>query len=644
MSGSAQQRQPQAAAPDTGQPGIDPRLMPQQESTLGSIVRQLLPAAVLGTGAAFAAPSGSSSGQVAGQAILGALQGYQSAQPTEQDLYYKERLNMARMRDSQLLKEMSNEAEYLKDKTPEQQQRFKADPKGFMLNQRLTEEREKDRPELAQIFGLPLDQQLHLSDQESAQAVLHFRQEKEKEEAALKRIEKQGGVQAANLRLEASLRKPDRSFEEYVDLDPKSPTYGQLMRALVDKETGQKFVFGGGVKTGVSADPVMQMAVEAKAKLDAGTKLEDLSKPLQDAYAKKIGPKDVSKEAHDKARATLEEQAAAAITRGQKALEQADQLEKIGTPKAMQQADILRAEAYKSLAGYTKGEADVARPVIAAGVEAVKLPFREALSDHQTKARDASEVLKQGGRVDLKNMEIAAGQALAKINQSGRIEIEGIQLANRMVVENAQASVRERLQTAQLAAQRAMHNDTEYNRWIALKENERAAQALENQQHIHKLELDGNHDQAQKIFKEQEHRFRLEEEQEKLAGRKALATDREAAAGKRIKEQTRNEEHLTRLRNQYSVALDAVRGARASAAQKANYGQRMLKYRSDAMMHYYNNHLKNRTPEQKMVGKAPSPMEWQRSPDGQSAQQLVDRDFPPPMAAHDPVKALVDKY
>ena len=138
----------QAPAAQPAPPAGDPlNQTPIPGSTLGTVLRQLIPTLALGIGGALTAPAGSSAGQAAGRGLLGAYEGYASQQPTEKDLYFQDRLKTAALERQQLQYVLNNKAEFEKllltipDK--EEQTIARADPAGWG-KQRLAS-READR-------------------------------------------------------------------------------------------------------------------------------------------------------------------------------------------------------------------------------------------------------------------------------------------------------------------------------------------------------------------------------------------------------------------------------------------------------------------------------------------------------------------
>lgn len=141
-------------APQQGPPSTDPTVAPPAPPmSLGSVVRQLLPAAVLGTGAALTSPIRSSP-LIAGRALLGAYEGYKSAQPTEKDLYYQERLSALQMADRAQRIRMSNAAGYRDTLSDEDKLDFDLDPKAFRLTKTLETQRPYMVSHTSKVLGL----------------------------------------------------------------------------------------------------------------------------------------------------------------------------------------------------------------------------------------------------------------------------------------------------------------------------------------------------------------------------------------------------------------------------------------------------------------------------------------------------------
>jgi hypothetical protein len=130
------------------------------QQLVAGLVPGLVPAAVVGVGSALAAPSGSSAGQAVGRGMLGAMAGYQSAQPTQRDLYYKDRLAFSQLQRQKLEADMADKAKWAKslEALPEEDRLLaSADPKAYVDHVMAQREKKLNVPLLSKVFGVSED-------------------------------------------------------------------------------------------------------------------------------------------------------------------------------------------------------------------------------------------------------------------------------------------------------------------------------------------------------------------------------------------------------------------------------------------------------------------------------------------------------
>lgn len=269
----------------------DPNVPPRP-----SLLAQLIPTVALGVGSALTSPIRSAP-LIAGRAILGANEGYQSAQPppvTQKDLYYRERLATQKLEHEQLTKGMQNQETWLAG-LPEEDRGFaRIDPKGYVTHEMARREAARNLSLFKGAFNM------------SPEGLAFYASLPPKEQA-------HAGAQMVAYDHKQQHPNPSYDFREVAGPDGKPLIQG------FDKHTGKAIpgTTPGYVKpTSATSDPVKIAAAGAAEKLAQGATWDQLSAPERDAYQQTYQksqkpPRELSPKDKAFAALTPEQQAAA---------------------------------------------------------------------------------------------------------------------------------------------------------------------------------------------------------------------------------------------------------------------------------------------------------------------------------------------
>lgn len=134
-----------------GQPGVPS----PQPDILRQLLPKLLPALIMGTGAALSSPIRSAP-LIAGRALMGAAQGWEAGTPSQKDLYYNERANREKAAWTQLQHDTADENAYVATlPTAEEKVAFETDKKGFMARKMMAGGRAENIAYLSMRTGIP---------------------------------------------------------------------------------------------------------------------------------------------------------------------------------------------------------------------------------------------------------------------------------------------------------------------------------------------------------------------------------------------------------------------------------------------------------------------------------------------------------
>lgn len=336
---------------------------------------------------------------------------------------------------------------------------------------RLDQERHINRAELNQLWGLPSDKELNLTNEEAAKLTMHL--------ATLKETAKYD-KESFLFEQKNAYHPPRSDVVEVQDNNPQSPTYGHWVKKWVDLNNPRNQFVVGLAKDVLSPGEEARQKEEGKqaaltgAAKARGTELEVEANRIR---------------ATDPARAALLDADAARLKSGIGT----QVLGLAGVPliaaKAVTESerpDLVKAQTY---AATPEGAAAIAGGK-AGAVATAQEPFKVAAQQRHDMATTDLEKLRHLDRMDFAGQQDVARESLENLRQVHRTELKGMDLRSRKEISDATHDTQIALRNMQTTAATAQQTQRAQDQAAAQKAKDTAAVAMEHFQSLNKMALE----------------------------------------------------------------------------------------------------------------------------------------------------------